>query len=719
MNWSVVSQLPPLQQLQQSPPPSTMQAPQQAIDPNFMSKLEVKRRLDIAHQQWIDPKHIIDEMINRGYTLEWLNDGSNKQYDKEQIRLQQQPIQDLAQGGIKWMPLNQQEDKERNDNLIPRMNPWFKHTEKDDGAPNAMKLIGNAIPSAWNVVADVGNMVLNPYDTAKGLVQTISWAGVNLGKRWLSQLDADAPEKIDANIQALKWETWFMWWLARTLETNEQVADAVAGAIAERYGSSDNFAKTMTEDPVGVISDIALLFETWWAGLSKVAKTWWATKLADVASDVSKFANKYDPYNFAMDQGIKGIGQGMQKMGELTNSTKNFVSSSLKRSFDRLEQEKTGLSKEEIRGIQSNPFQSEYWEKTKQIIESTGVPTTAKEVIRPHLEEIGESLTSLINQAKGGLSDSWPLYDEVRKLKTSVSLENVHVDLQNMLSKNDILFKSDWSLDFSNSRYIQSRDTSAISAVVKRILNQSLVDASGILNLRKAIDSATKRDGAPIESTSLLKKIRKLVDAQAKQTIPQLKELDEAYRKQIKELNEVQEWLIYRQGNRKGTIRDNFMSIIKNLGWENRARMRERLLKLMPDIEERIDAINNLPKLSKAYTQTPKFSKAMSTATVALAGGALYWREWLVWWAVIGRLSDNLTQGIRRRAVDKVFSEIWPETQQKLKEINEKIENNKQLKKDEVDLLNSIKAKLQAEQQKGDELKPNPIPPVPNLFDQD
>lgn len=71
------------------------------------------------------------------------------------------------------MPLKQQEDKERNDNLIPRMNPWFTHTEKDDGAPNAVKLMGNAIPSAWNVVADVGNMVLNPYDTAKGLVQTI------------------------------------------------------------------------------------------------------------------------------------------------------------------------------------------------------------------------------------------------------------------------------------------------------------------------------------------------------------------------------------------------------------------------------------------------------------------------------------------------------------------------------------------------------------------
>jgi hypothetical protein len=34
--------------------------------------------------------------------------------------------------------------------------------------------------------------------------------------------------------------------------------------------------------------------------------------------------------------------------------------------------------------------------------------------------------------------------------------------------------------------------------------------------------------------------------------------------------------------------------------------MRERLSQFIPDLEQRIDAINNLPKLMQAYKDTPK-----------------------------------------------------------------------------------------------------------------
>ena len=47
-------------------------------------------------------------------------------------------------------------------------------------------------------------------------------------------------------------------------------------------------------------------------------------------------------------------------------------------------------------------------------------------------------------------------------------------------------------------------------------------------------------------------------------------------------------------------------SIIKNIGWENRANMRERLLKIMPDLEARVDAVNSIPKLIKAYKTSKK-----------------------------------------------------------------------------------------------------------------
>jgi hypothetical protein len=41
----------------------------------------------------------------------------------------------------------------------------------------------------------------------------------------------------------------------------------------------------------------------------------------------------------------------------------------------------------------------------------------------------------------------------------------------------------------------------------------------------------------------------------------------------------------------------------------------------MPDIELRIDAINNLPKLIKNYTDTSTLSKGIKTAAGVVLGG--------------------------------------------------------------------------------------------------
>ena len=214
-------------------------------------------------------------------------------------------------------------------------------------------------------------------------------------------------------------------------------------------------------------------------------------------------------------------------------------------------------------------------------------------------------------------------------------------------------------------------------------------------------------------------------------------ELDEAYAKQIRELKEVEDWLIYRQWERKWRLRDNFISIIKNLWGENRWFMRDRLLEIMPDIEARVDAINNLPKIAKAYTSVPKFSKTLQSATLAIAWWAVWGIQGMFWWAVIWRLTENFTQKIRKEALATVFAEMSPEAKNKLDEINKKIENKDNLNQSEREFIEKIKAKLQVEQMKekyekpknkalpapkptpvtpeGTVKKKNPIPPPPSM----
>ena len=56
---------------------------------------------------------------------------------------------------------------------------------------------------------------------------------------------------------------------------------------------------------------------------------------------------------------------------------------------------------------------------------------------------------------------------------------------------------------------------------------------------------------------------------------------------------------------------------------------------------------------------------------------------------------DNITQSIRKSNIDKVFSEMSPEAIKKLDEINVKLENRQILETQELELLNSIRAKLE------------------------
>jgi hypothetical protein len=67
--------------------------------------------------------------------------------------------------------------------------------------------------------------------------------------------------------------------------------------------------------------------------------------------------------------------------------------------------------------------------------------------------------------------------------------------------------------------------------------------------------------------------------------------------------------LFYRDARRRGEVKDNFISILRNIGGENRARMRNRLLEIMPDLDARIEAILTTQKLAKAYTTPSKFTK--------------------------------------------------------------------------------------------------------------
>jgi methionine salvage enolase-phosphatase E1 len=64
--------------------------------------------------------------------------------------------------------------------------------------------------------------------------------------------------------------------------------------------------------------------------------------------------------------------------------------------------------------------------------------------------------------------------------------------------------------------------------------------------------------------------------------IPHLAEIDAIRSKNLNNINELKKGRVYKQGDEKGQLRNNFYSIVKNLTGENRKKMLQRMEEFYP-----------------------------------------------------------------------------------------------------------------------------------------
>ena len=595
-----------------------------------------------------------------------------------------------GQGGIKGY-FGRQNSWEWNDQFFGRFTP----TDEATTTGGIFKEFGtNLLKSGVNLASDIGNMLFNPRDTVKGLTKGVVGGVANLV--WGAQ-----------NLVGVNEENQLDNWLDRQWgwrSDANNVADSIGSALAERYGSFDKFSKTAYTDPVGAFSDImSVLVPVAWgaktganlaakgaqaAKLTKTAST--LSKVADVAGDIAKVADAVDPANLVM----KGIGKGA-----------SYGANSIKKGIQKLDLwEKaqsiiSGLDKETRKGIQNNPYVNEYWGKIKANINEQGATQDITLLTRPLFQEVGEGLLSRIEKAKEIFSETWPLYWKIKEINARVDISPALDKIDDILSKHDIKVKGDWSFDFDYSAVASPVDQSAIKTLIERLESWKVNDTRTVLNLRKVADGLSKWDGTTTDGLKVVRDIRRAVDEVAKEQVPWLKELDELYRARIDDYNEIREGLVYKQGSRKGEIRDNFNQIIKTIGGENRARMAERLSEIAPDLVERVDSIHSVEKIAKAYTSTPKIKEAIWSIWWVSLGSIIWWN--LLWssgsiiWAIVWYFGNKLLSQLSKSNLDKIASTMSPEAIQKLESINAKLAENADLSRSDRYLLNTIKEKIE------------------------
>ena len=125
----------------------------------------------------------------------------------------------------------------------------------------------NFIPSLGRAVGDFFTPFLSPIDTAKNVGSLIQSGAYNLAQEVQDVIDPNAPRL-----------------------PNQEMGEAVAGMLADRYGSADAIKRTAMDDPAGMLLDASSILT---GGGTLAAKT--PGMVGKVGQQVAKVGQTIDP----------------------------------------------------------------------------------------------------------------------------------------------------------------------------------------------------------------------------------------------------------------------------------------------------------------------------------------------------------------------------------------------------------------------------------------
>ena len=448
---------------------------------------------------------------------------------------------------------------------------WADTLLKWETDPNVLQMFGNIPSSALKTFTATVRGMTNPYDTMK----------------WLYKL-------------------------AATEEWRE--------AVKSRYGSWENFAKAMNEDPVWVADDALAVAEiVGWVAKAWVKAAWkvsWSQSLLNTAGKIETWMpwsandalaqktvggiyNLWDNIASKTDSklvgGVNKVLQAESNLGKMTETAKDAYNAVKNSNFvDELVNKVVWMDKGDITFIKNN-----------------------KDLVNDYISW-KKNVDTVLDDVKNKIEERWmenyelgKEYDAIREKWQTISTEALASDMVDRLRKNKITINADWDLEFDKlSRYNTAHKKALQEAwqIIKDAQAAETVDAATILDLRQKFDDIVNRTDKPTElrnmssvdkaTESLIKEMRWTIDARAKAWIDGLAELDSKYGPALEEMRAIKkDWF-----DSNGKIRDNARSKIRNLtkAW-NEERL-ARLEKLYPWITQdlkALDAALTVEKLTK------------------------------------------------------------------------------------------------------------------------
>ena len=547
---------------------------------------------------------------------------------------------------------------------------WREDEENKDDF-NIKNTIWNIPWSLIKTASAITRAVTNPADTLEW-IGALWWDVIDNGRNsmlaqeyattewWKNSLQNDPVGRVSDVVGAIAWWVWIAKWI---------VSGAVRG-WAKLWADASKLARLSktawklwrAQNVLDNISDLWItnLYKGEWWLLDKVTgKLAQWNKLSRTAGSVlelsqrplktiwkwtSKYELKDKDGNAIEQQSIKWV--------------HNLVEKAIEHGKEKYKDFASWLTAEKRQRIQQNPYIKPLRDETVKKLESEWASFNDQVVVEKMFQDLWDELVKRIDKYEQQLSDTGEWYEALKSNPATFNLSKAVADIRQLLFEEWIKTNSKWKLE--SSKYHTPEELNALNLVWDFIQKARLHNTNfrNYHDLRRGIDKLAKYDkGGSAQNVKLIQKVRSMIDNEAKKQIPWLKEIDDTYSKEIRELNKIKEGLVYRQGDRKGTYRDNFMSILKNLWWQNRQMMKWRLEeRIFPWIWEQVEAINMIPELVKSYQWSPALMKVFWK--IIWAGGG-FWTSFIRWalsfllWSLADELIIRpLWEKMRKKVID-------------------------------------------------------------------
>lgn len=615
----------------------------------FLSMDQVKSFLDenpdMTEEQLVSA---MADLEKEWFMFEWYNDLNNEEAGTSMTR-------DLLGAWVKWVSSMFWMGAEalwgtmKWVGNIAEWNTWLGVSEIAAQVPNiAMTWINAAFPWASALASTAFST-----DPGQAVMEPVMGVSQDIVKAWLDMTNLDPNSEEYQNY--LKWGTWTLplvaWaWIAKWMK-------GYAPEIKTWIGKAWEF---ISENAPKVWDAIGKAWEVAWNMAGKVSEK--AQRISQVATDF-------------IDKEIIGIDKGKKAW------------------------------------YQASPFVKEYFDRMIEQSKSPEGITDVKTLATDFVSEVVDKLQPIIKMKEKALSEDSPIYRQIREMPTLVDANPIIQSFSEILKKNGL------ALDESGQVYrapgtawktLNQADVWKINQLYQDIIadanaNGGKLTTAQTLDARKSASKLAKYDASTTtDGQSVVRSMRSAIDKTAKDSIEWLRDIDKNFVDKLEAFEDATRDLVYKQWENKGEFISNFNSKIKNLMNDRNSPLRARLDEIMPDISARIEAINQIPELYKAFNRKLLRSRfadgAVWGASAWFLLGISSWPLWAIAWLVLGGIVWLVVEGwltkFKEARLRSIVSNVSASWKARLDAINKKFAKNEALSKADERFLKELQRKI-------------------------